>query len=330
MPSKSNKPPYRVTDEAIRLVAEISELLGELGATTFKKPSVELRKKNRIRTIKSTLAIEGHSFNETQVTAVLEKKRVIGTRKEILEVQNALHLYEAMDQFRSYKVKDFLRAHKILMKGLLPDPGHYRTRNVGIFDKQEVKHVAPKPSFVPQLMNRLFEWIKSANKTHPLILSSVVHYEIEFIHPFEDGNGRIGRFWQGLILKEFNTLFKYVPIESLIEENQKKYYATLEAADKEGNSTVFMEFMLHIIKATLQEMSVDIIGIIHTTEERLSAACLHFKTQAFARKDYMQLFKNISSATASRDLKEGVKNGGLEHIGRRNQSRYVCSASERS
>ena len=326
MPSKFYKPPYSVTDEAIRLIAEISQILGELGATTFKKPSVELRKKNRIRTIKSTLAIEGHSFDETQITAVLEKKRVIGTRKEILEVQNTLCLYEAMDQFKSYKVKDFLRAHKILMKGLLSDAGHYRAKNVGIFDKQEVKHIAAKPSFVPQLMDSLFKWMKSANKIHPLVLGSVVHYEIEFIHPFEDGNGRMGRFWQGLILKEFNTFFKYVPIESLIEKNQKKYYATLEAADKEGDSTVFVEFMLYIIKATLQEMSADIMGIIHTTEDRLREACLHFKAQAFARKDYMQLFKNISSATASRDLKEGVKRGRLQNISGGNQSRYVAIA----
>ena len=325
MPSKPHKPPYQVTNEAIFLIAEISEILGELGATTLKKPSVELRKKNRIRTIKSTLAIEGHSFDEAQVTAVLEKKRVIGTRKEILEVQNAICLYEAMDRFKSYRVKDFLRAHKILMKGLLSDAGHFRTKNVGIFDKQEVKHIAPKPSFVPQLMDGLFKWMKGAKKIHPLVLGSVVHYEIEFIHPFEDGNGRVGRFWQGLVLREFNTFFKYVPIESLIEKNQKKYYAALEAADKEGNSTVFVEFMLHIIKAALQEMSADIIGIIHTTADRLREACLYFKAQAFARKDYMQLFKSISSATASRDLKEGVKSGWLENIGAGNQSKYVCA-----
>ena len=318
----ATKPPYKITDKTIRLIADISQILGELGVMTFKMPSVKLRKKNRVRTIKSTLAIEGHTFDETQITAVLEKKKVIGTKKEILEVQNAIRLYESADKFKSHKMKDFLSAHKILMKGLLADAGYYRAKNVGIFDKEEVKHIAPKSSRVPELMSALFAWIRKEKELHPLALSAVVHYEIEFIHPFEDGNGRMGRFWQGLILKEYNALFKYVPVESLIERNQKKYYAALETSDNAGDATVFIEFSLKMIKASLTEMSADIIGITHTLEDRLTEAGQHFKNKAFSRKDYMQFHKNISSATASRDLKEGVRRAQLKKIGQKNQTRY--------
>ena len=304
------------------LVANISKTLGQLEVITHQLPPLKLRKKNRIRTIKSTLAIEGNSFTEKQVTAILKKNKVIGTKKEILEVHNAIELYDSIDQFRSNRVKDFLHAHQILMKGLIISAGKYRSKNVGILKGTKVKHLAPKPVLVPELITKTFKWIKKEKNTHPLIFSSVIHYEIEFIHPFEDGNGRMGRFWQGLILKEYDEFFKYVPIESLIEKNQKQYYASLEKSDKVGESTLFVEFMLDIINEALKEMSSDLIGATDSYQSRIQYAKQYFIKKFFTRKDYIKLFKNISSATASRDLKYGVLKNKLRKYGERNQSRY--------
>lgn len=315
-------PPYKITPKINNLVADISKLLGQLEATTLSIPNPQLRKKNRIRTIKSTLAIEGHTFTEDQITAVLENKRVLGTEKELIEVQNVIQLYDLLDDFKSSRAKDFLKAHGILMKDLLSTAGKYRSKNVGVLAGTKVKHLAPKPSFVPELMKNVFQWIKKEKEAHALILSSIVHYEIEFIHPFEDGNGRMGRFWQALILKEYDEFFRYVPIESLIEQNQKDYYLSLEKADKSGESTVFIEFILTAIKASLEEMSTELIGEIKTFDDRVEKASSHFRQKLFSRKDYMELFKNISSATASRDLKNAIDRGSLEKVGEKNQTKY--------
>jgi Fic family protein len=316
------KPPFTITSKITNLVADISKLLGGLEATTLSVPNPNLRRKNKIKTIKSTLAIEGHTFTEDQITAVLENKRVLGNQKEILEVKNALDLYDSVDSFKSKNAKDFLKAHKVLMSGLVKEAGKYRSKNVGVLAGTKVKHLAPKPDLVPELMRNVFEWIKKEKDLHSLILSSVVHYEIEFIHPFEDGNGRMGRFWQGLILKEHDNFFRYVPIESLIEKNQKEYYETLEKSDNAGDSTLFIEYMLGLIKESLEEMAKDIIAVTNIFEDRMAKARSHFEDQLFSRKDYMELFKNISSATASRDLKDGVVDKLLKKSGERNQTRY--------
>lgn len=315
-------PPFKITSVMTNLVAEISKLLGQLEATTLNIPSPKLRKKNKIKTIKSTLAIEGNTFTEDQITAILEKKRVLGSAKEILEVKNAIELYEIIDTFKSRKEVDFLKAHKTLMQGLVISAGKYRSKNVGILAGAKIKHIAPKPRLVPKLMKNIFTWMKKEKELHPLILSSIIHYEIEFIHPFEDGNGRIGRFWQSLILKEFDNFLQYVPIESLIEKNQKRYYKVLEVSDQAGDSTVFIEFMLEIIKESLLEMSSELIGVINTSESRLGRAKDYFKTSNFSRRDYMEFFKNISSATASRDLKNGIERKILKKRGLKNQTEY--------
>lgn len=312
--------PYKITNKSNNLVADISKLLGQF--TAYQLPPLKLRKKNRIKTIKSTLAIEGHRFTEEQVTAVFEKNKVIGNKREILEVRNAIKLYDCMDQLKSKRVKDFLYAHKVLMKNLIKSAGKYRSKNVGVLDGTKIKHLAPKPKLVPELMTKAFQWIKVEKTLHPLILSSIVHYEIEFIHPFEDGNGRMGRFWQGLILKKYDSLFKYVPIENLIEKNQKQYYVALEKSDKAGESTLFIEFMLKIIKEALEEMSADFIGIVDSYQSRIERAQEYFTGQFFTRKEYCQLFKMISSATASRDLKRGVSEDYLKKYGEKNQTQY--------
>ena len=317
------KPPFKITPQIVNLVSSISVVLGRIESLTASIPGPKLRKENRIKTIKSTLAIEGNTFTEEAVSAILENKRVVGNQREILEVKNAIALYEEIDRFKPESSKSFLLAHSILMKDLVPSAGKFRNTNVGILKGKDIKHVAPKPVLVPELMAKLFAWIKKDKEIHFLIKSCVIHYEIVFIHPFEDGNGRIGRFWQTLILATNAAIFKYLPIESLIEKNQIAYYNALEESDKLGESTPFIEFMLQIILDTISEYDSETKGLVVTSKDRLSKAKDHFKTKYFSRKDYMELFKSISSATASRDLKEGVDEKLLHIEGEKRLARYV-------
>lgn len=316
------QPPYTINTNILNLVSEISKLLGKLNYVSMAKPEPKLRRKNRISTIKATLAIEGNTFTIDQVTAILDNKKVIGNKKEIIEVQNAIELYESMENFKIDSSKSFLKAHALLMKNLIAGAGKYRTKNVGVLKGTIVKHVAPKPIMVPELMTKLFQWLKEEKSLHYLIKSSVAHYEIEFIHPFEDGNGRMGRFWQSLMLAKNDSIFKYVPIESLIEKNQKSYYETLEKCDKQGDSTPFIEFMLNIIFESLKEFDSETIAIISTPQERFMKAREHFERKLFSRKEYMEVFKTISTATASRDLREALDLKLIAKIGIKNQSRY--------
>lgn len=332
-------PPFTVTHHINNYVAEICMLIGQFEAITLSIPSPQLRKKNRIKTVKSTLAIEGNSISLEQITAILDNKKVLGIKKEILEVKNAIALYEQIDNFSPIVIKDFLSAHKILMYDLVADFGKFRSKNVGILAGSKVKHVAPKPILVAELMSNLFTWLKQQYgpvakkksklpnskqswKIHPLILSAVIHYEIEFIHPFTDGNGRMGRFWQALILKEFSPIFKYIPVENLIEHYQSNYYEVLAKCDVAGDCTQFVEFMLSLIKQSLEEMSSELLNINHTYAIRMEKAQQHFLNNFFSRIDYMELFKNISAATASRDLQQGVSDKILQKKGIKNQTRY--------
>jgi Fic family protein len=201
------KPPFKITPKILNLVSSISTLLGRLESLTVPMPGPKLRKENRIKTIKSTLAFEGNTFSEEAVSAILENKRVLGSKKEILEVKNAIAVYESIETFKPEGIKSFLSAHFILMKDLVTSAGKFRSQNVGIIKGKAVKHVAPKPNLVPELMAEVFDWIKKDKEIHFLIKSCVVHHEIEFIHPFEDGNGRMGRFWQTLILARNAPIF---------------------------------------------------------------------------------------------------------------------------
>jgi Fic family protein len=317
------KPPFKITPKILNLVSSISLVLGRVESLAGSMPGPKLRKENRIKTIKSTLAIEGNTFTEEAISEILENKRVTGTKREILEVKNAIALYDEIDRFKPEAIKSFLLAHSILMNDLVPSAGKFRTKNVGILKGKIVKHVAPKPLLVPELIAKVFDWIKKDKEIHFLIKSCVVHYEIEFIHPFEDGNGRIGRFWQTLILARNAPIFKYLPIESLIEKNQIAYYNALEESDKLGDSTPFIEFMLQIILDTISVYDSETKGVVVTSKDRLSRARDHFKKKSFSRKDYMELFKSISSATASRDLKEGVTEKLLKIKGEKSLASYV-------
>jgi Fic family protein len=245
----SYKPPFEITSKIIRRISSISEQIGRLDGQQLVL-SPQLRKQNRIRTIQSTLAIEGNTLSLDQVTAILDGKRVLGQPREIQEVQGAIRAYEALPNWNPASVQDLLQAHQYLMADILVDAGKFRKGGVGIHKGDRVVHVAPPANLVPTLMADLMEWV-STTDDHPLIKSCVCHYELEFIHPFLDGNGRMGRLWQTLILGQWNALFYLLPIESLIKDQQDRYYQVLEEADKAASSTLFIEFMLDVIDAVL-------------------------------------------------------------------------------
>lgn len=307
------KPPYSITGKIVALVASISERIGEINATHLYKPATELRKKNRIKTIQSSLEIEGNTLTEEQITALLENKRVIAPKKDILEVQNAIKVYDQLNEFNPYQLKDLEKAHSILMNGLVEKAGKLRTTNVGIVKGSKVEHIAPSGTMIKGLMNDLFDYLKK-DRDLILIKSCVFHYEFEFTHPFIDGNGRMGRLWQTLILMQQYPVFEFLPIESLIKQKQNEYYSKLSESDKKGNSTPFIEFMLEIILESLDGLLQSQSVTLHT-EDRIQLFKEKISNNKFGRKDYMQNFKNISAPTASRDLKWAVEQGFLTKFG---------------
>ena len=249
----SYTPPYSITATAVNLIAEISEKIGMLTAYSENPFHIELRKKNRIKTIQSSLAIESNSLTIDQITAIAEGKRILGSPKEIQEVKNAVQAYELLLELNPYKEKDLLKAHRLMTKDLVATNGTYRHTGVGIFNGKEVIHVAPPAQRVPLLMSELFEWLKNS-QDHPLIKSCVFHYEFEYIHPFEDGNGRIGRLWLTVILKKWKPVFAWIPIETLVKQHQRAYYDALNASNSNADSTIFIDFMLRMINDTVTEI----------------------------------------------------------------------------
>ena len=300
------RPPYKITPKILSLVADLMKQLGRLeGMTLSSKSSPELRRQNRIQTIYSTLAIEGNTLSLDQVSAVIDDQRVLGPPKDILEVSNAVRLYDELNHLDCSSKDDFLRAHGILMKELVSDAGTFRKGGVGIQKGQDIIHIAPPADILPGLINDLFGYIQS-DEDHILIQSCVLHYELEFIHPFSDGNGRMGRFWQSLKLSNLSEVFEYLPIESVIKEHQIEYYKVLSICDKAGDSTAFIEFMLNLIYESLKRYEKDTELKPLDAFSRLQKAREFFGPQSFVRKDYLELFSPLSTATASRDLKKAV------------------------
>ena len=316
----SMKPPYDITPKILKLITSISEKLGEINATYLSKQSPQLRKQNRIKTIHSSLQIEGNTLTEEQITALIENKRVIGPEKDVLEVLNAIKLYENLEKYKFYSDKSFLKAHKELMNGLIQSPGKYRTKGVGIVKGNMVEHVAPPAENVPYLMKDLFEYLKDSEEL-TLIKSCVFHYEMEFIHPFIDGNGRMGRLWQTLILMSEYPVFEFLPFQTLISQTQNEYYNSLAMCDKLGKSTIFIEYMLGVIDKSLSSL-LDYNNRIFKDIDRLEYF-IKLGAKEFTRKDYMNTFKNLSSATASRDLKKGLELKLFESIGFLNKTKYL-------
>ncbi len=313
------KPPYEITSSILKLITSISEKIGEVNANLLNRPSPKLRKQNRIKTIHSSLKIEGNTLTEEQITALLENKRVIGPKKDVLEVLNAIKIYENLEDYNPSNEKSFLKAHQNLMEGLIENSGKYRNQSVGIVKGSIVEHLAPPYRNVPYLMKDLFEYLKKSDEIE-LIKSCVFHYEMEFIHPFLDGNGRMGRLWQTLILMEKYPIFEFLPFETLISKDQEKYYKSLAESDKSGKSTKFIEYMLNVIDISISEL-LDFNNRTLNEKDRLEYYVSLNKTE-FTRKDYMDIFKDISSATASRDLKKGAELNLFEKIGEKNKTIY--------
>ncbi len=247
----SYKPPFTITSEILNLVAEISEQVGRLNASAL-NASPQLRKQNRIKTITGTLAIEGNTLTEEQISAIVDGQRVLGSVRELAEVKGAVAAYDALPKLQPGNIKDLLTTHGLMMSEILVNAGALRNKAVGIHKGNVVHHVAPPAHQVSGLMADLTHWLTHA-KDHPLITSSVFHYEFEFIHPFSDGNGRMGRLWQTLILSQWHPLFLSLPLESVIKDNQQRYYQALEEADQQAGSTPFIYFMLSVIAQTLAQ-----------------------------------------------------------------------------
>ncbi len=245
------QPPFKLTNNMLHLVADIGVLVGEWNANQQQQVPF-LRRGNRLKTIQASLAIEQNTLSLEQVTAVLDGKVVLGLPKEIQEVKNAFAAYEKLSSWQSPSQEHFLAAHRQLMYGLANDAGQLRSGGVGIYRGEALVHMAPPAAQLPRLMQQLFNWLDNAD-FHPLIRSCAFHYELEFIHPFSDGNGRMGRLWQTLILSEWQPLLAYLPVETVIRHRQELYYQRLSEADRASDCTTFIEFMLLAIKDSLQE-----------------------------------------------------------------------------
>ena len=312
---RNKKPPFEITNTMIHKVAEIAELVGKLTSTNQLSANPTLRRTNRIRTIHGSLAIEQNTLSLEQVTAVLNGKQVLAPPKDIAEVKNAYEIYERLDELNPYSVDDLLTAHGIMTRGLVEESGVFRSRPVGVVDQEgHVLHFGTLPQYVPDLMIELMEWVKGSD-IHMLIRSCVFHYELELIHPFADGNGRIGRLWHTLLLSKWNPAFAWLPVESMIHARQPEYYAAINASNDAGESTVFIEFMLSTIKASL-------IDAINTSDE-VSDGSMNKATMRWAQiKKFLDMHEfimnadvrslcGVSAATANRVLAGLVTSGKL-------------------
>ena len=259
------QPPFHMTDKITNLTAAICELLGQIKILSRGNLAPHLRKENRIRTIHSSLSIEHNSLTLEQVTAIIDGRRILGNPVEIQEVKSAYTAYEMMLTLDPYSVDDLLKAYKAMMNELISENGRFRSGGVGVFNGKVLVHMAPPANMVPGQIQDLFTWYKTA-EIHPLIRSSIFHYEFEFIHPFADGNGRMGRMWHSLLLGRWNEIFYWLPVEDLIRLRQEEYYNAPGKSDRDADSCAFVEFLLQMIMDTLQNTTV--VGNDDVEEQR--------------------------------------------------------------
>ncbi len=325
------QPPFSLDDKIISLIAEIAQKVGRVEAYEQLDRSPRLRKRNRIRTIHSSLAIEHNTLSVEQVTAVVEGRYVIAPPKDLLEVQNAIATYETLDSFDPASIEDLLRAHRMLMGGLVSEAGCFRSGNVGIFDGKELIHAGTPAAYVPEVVGNLFDWLRESS-AHPLVTSCVFHYEFEFIHPFQDGNGRMGRLWQTLILSKWNKLFAWLPVESLVREHQDEYYAALSKSDAAADSTEFIGFMLSMISAALDDatslkadvgindgMNVGITNVATAVREHLLSLARENPTITMMQ---MAQVLGISKRQVERIVASLKADGRLARVGARRNGRW--------
>jgi Fic family protein len=319
-------PPFKITPAIFSKSQGISRELGVLLGQKIANAPFKLRKTNNIKTIQASLAIEGNTLTLDQVTDLFEGKRVVGPAKDILETKNALKVYEDLKAFDPLMVDDLLKAHGLLMSDLVFENGQWRTGNVGVFKGQEIAHMAPPAKRVSALMDDLFHFIKENQDVSWLLKACIFHYEFEFIHPFSDGNGRMGRLWQQLLLMKEDPVFEFIPIEVAIKNNQNAYYDALGEADALGESTPFIEFSLEMIYQALVDYKKTANPQPMDAFARLTYARALLPQDGFSRKDYLLVHKDMSTATASRDLTFGIQQGLLSAVGNKNQIRYFFTS----
>lgn len=303
---RNKKPPFEITNQMIDYVAEIAELVGNLNVTNRLTANPTLRRSNRIRTIHGSLAIEQNTLSLEQVTAVLNGKRVLAPPKDIAEVKNAYEIYERLDELDPCSVDDLLIAHGIMTRGLVEESGMFRTRPVGVVDSEgHVLHFGTLPQYVPDLVMELLEWAKTS-EVHMLIRSCVFHYELELIHPFADGNGRVGRLWHTLLLSKWNPVFAWLPVESIIHDRQQEYYDAINTSNDAGESTPFIGFMLSAIKESLMEavnLNDEVSdGKIDKAALRWNKIREYLKTHDYIMNADVRELCGVSAATANRIL----------------------------
>ena len=326
---KELSPPFKITNEILNFVYEIGELVGKISAEKEFEKNLTLRRENGIKTIYSSLAIEQNTLTLEQVTDVINGKRVLAPPKDIKEVQNAYEIYERLDELNENSVKDLLLAHKIMTSELIKESGRFRSKNAGVYQGDKLIHMGTLPEYIPELINNLFLWLKNS-KEHPLIKAAVFHYEFEFIHPFQDGNGRIGRLWHSLILSKWKKIFAWLPVESLVQKYQKEYYIAINNSNRNGESTEFILFMLRIINETLielietEKMTDKLTGKMTDKNEERTKLVIKYLNQnnSINNKDAKNLL-DISEATARRFLNKLVKENILEAVGEYKARKYI-------
>lgn len=322
----NKQPPFEINERIMVDVIEIAELVGRVSVTDKISMNPTLRRTNRIQTIYSSLAIEQNTLDLEQVTAVLSGKRVIAPPKDIAEVQNAYEIYDNMDKLNPYSIDDILKAHSVMERGLLNEAGEFRSRPVGVADSEgNILHFGTLPQYVPKLVQELLEWTEKS-EIHLLIKSCVFHYEFELIHPFADGNGRMGRLWHTLLLSKWNPIFAWLPIESIIHDNQSEYYNAINISNNNGKSTVFIEFMLSVIKQALQESINDKPKNISSKSDlRWNKINDYLETHEYILNSDVQKLLGVSSATATRILVGFMKDDKLKRIRIKSCWGYVTS-----
>lgn len=298
----------------MRLVSEISEQVGIV--TTLlgdNVPSPMLRKANRIKTIHSSLAIEHNTLSLKQVTAIIDGKHVLGAPNEIQEVKNALQAYHLMSELDAFKEKDLLKAHELMMMALVDKSGQYRQAGVGVFDGDKCIHMAPPADRVPQLMHDLFEWVRKTD-VHPLVSSCVFHYEFEFIHPFIDGNGRMGRYWQNMLLSRWKGIFAWIPVETIVKEHQQEYYDVIARCDAAGNSTAFIEFMLRCLLEAMNQIEEEPEEVPNKVADKVADKVANKVANKSAQKVLMLLYENGHLTRNELSERTGLSLGGIKKI----------------
>lgn len=313
-------PPFSVSAKAIRLVAEISALVERYAIHLERADGLMLRKANRIKTICSSLAIEGNELSEDDVRTIMDGKTVIAPQQQLQEVRNAIRTYESSSAWDAYRVDDMLQAHACMLQGLCAEPGQFRKGGVGVFAGEKLIHMAPPAHLVPTLMHQLFHWLQQA-EDHLLIRSCVFHYEFEFIHPFSDGNGRIGRLWQSLILSKLHPVFPHLPVETMVFDNQTAYYRAIEESTAQSNCSPFIDFMLGQILHALQRAAAAPSLPLNLSEPEIFITD-YLRNAPFATAKELAEKLGISQRQIEKYLTDLKKKGFLLRLGARRKGEW--------